>query len=602
MSNLQQDPLDFRWSDLLKSLHYLLDKKRKAYLVYTVILALVLFYELFPTFVIGKIVDFFTNYSASASLIPFYFYVSVLTITWGIIALIRLTVKKRLSNIQSDTAYFTRVRGFERLLDFSISWHDKENTGNKVQKINAGADTLKQLQMIISNDALSQLTSIVGVLVAFSYIQMSFLVYSLIYLAIFLAVQISFYRKMLEMSNEQNKLLEKAGGTYYEGLSNLLTIKALGAKDDFKQNVISREELARDYSKRRITIMNNKWKSFQVINAISIGGVLLMIGHSYLSGFITIGSIFVIYNYFQKLNGAISQSTDSIERLVNVKVTIARMMPIFWSDTHFAAGTVGFPKDWQTIELRDASVFYSSQADNESVSDKGIKNVSLIIRRGEKVGIVGKSGAGKSTFAKMMLGLHPLQTGEYRIGGISFKDIKHDEAMGAISLVLQDSEMFNLSLKENITLMRRFDERLFALAVEIAQLKSVIEKLPEGIETLIGEKGYRLSGGERQRIGIARAIYKNADILVLDEATSALDSKTERSIQESFEANLKDKTVISIAHRVSTLKNTDRILVFQDGRLVEEGNFKVLSEKPESLFNAIYKHQLSTPQAEDVQT
>lgn len=589
---ITDDPLKFKWSDLIRSLYFLLDKKRAAYLTYTIILALVLFYDLLPTFVIGRVVDFFTNYSSGQSLYTFYFYVILLTVTWAIVAFIRLTVKKRLTNIQADTAYFTRVRGFERLLDFSISWHDKENTGNKVQRINAGADTLKQLQAILSNDLLSQVTGITGVLIAFTILKPVFLVYSLIYITIFLIVQFSFYRKMLEMNNEQNKLLEKAGGTYYEGLSNLLTIKALGAKDDFKKNVISREELTRDYSKRRITMMNNKWKSFQIINALSIGGVLFLAGQNYLSSAISLGSIFVIYNYFQKLNGSISQSTDSLERLVNVKVTIARMMPIFWSDTKFVSGNYDFPQNWQTIELKNA--FFAYQKQNEDYTESGIKDVSVVIPRGQKLGVVGMSGSGKSTLAKILIGLYPLQKGEFKIGNLNFADIKHDGAVGSISLVLQDSEMFNLSLKENITLMRKFNEKLFEQAISIAQLNDVITKLPDGVETLIGEKGYRLSGGERQRIGIARAIYKNADILILDEATSALDSRTEKNIQEAFEASLKDKTVISIAHRVSTLKTADKIVVFDGGRIVEEGSYASLSEKETSKFNEIYKHQLAT--------
>ena len=132
--------------------------------------------------------------------------------------------------------------------------------------------------------------------------------------------------------------------------------------------------------------------------------------------------------------------------------------------------------------------------------------------------------------------------------------------------------------------MRPFDTDLFEKAISIAQLKPVIEKLPDGIETLIGEKGYRLSGGERQRIGIARAIYKDPQILILDEATSSLDSNTEALIQKAFEEILKKKTVISIAHRVSTLKNVDRIFVFDNGQIVETGLFQELSQDKGSKF------------------
>ena len=149
--------------------------------------------------------------------------------------------------------------------------------------------------------------------------------------------------------------------------------------------------------------------------------------------------------------------------------------------------------------------------------------------------------------------------------------------------------MFNLSLKENITLMRKFDRYLFEKAVRVAQLDEVINKLPKGIDTLIGEKGYHLSGGERQRIGIARTIYRDAQIIIFDEATSSVDNKTEQLIQEALENELKKKTLIFIAHRVSTLKSVDMIYVFKDGKISESGNYGELINNVDSEFFRLNK-------------
>jgi len=583
----------FSWWHLVKAFYFLLDDKRGKYLAYTVVLALALFYDLVPTFLIGRIIDFFTNFHAGDSLNTFYKYVAIFTVTWGVVAMIRLSVKKRLAALQSNVAYFTRVKGFEKLLDFSVAWHEKENTGNKVQRIQNGTDTLKQLQALISNDLLGQIISVVGVLISFLIVKPTFFFYSLIYICIFMAVQLSFYRRMVEMNNQNNILMEKAGGTYYEGLNNLLTIKTLGVKDDFKKNVVSREAMTRDYSIKRVTMMNNKWKIFQIVNAVSIGGVLLLAGNNFIAQSISLGSIFVIYNYFQKLNGSVSKSTDSIEKLVNAKVSIARMMPIFWGDSQAKQGSLEFPKEWDKISILNATFSYPASVENNPEHKVGLKNLNLSFNKFEKIGVVGQSGSGKSTFAKILLGLYGFDSGIFTIGNTDFKDIKHNEVTKEMTLVLQDSEMFNLSIKENITLMREFDPVLFEKAVLVSQLKDVIEKLPNGLDTLIGEKGYKLSGGERQRIGIARAIYKNAQILILDEATSSLDSRTESFIQEALETALQKQTVISIAHRVSTLKNMDRIIVFSDGCLVEEGKYQDLSQNPHSKFNEIYKKQMN---------
>jgi len=313
-----------------------------------------------------------------------------------------------------------------------------------------------------------------------------------------------------------------------------------------------------------------------------------------LAGIISIGSIFVVYGYFQRIRDAVSQLSDVTDDLVQSKVSISRMMPIFWDVSTTKQGHLDFPREWNSIELDDAVFKYphkNIENGQEVIREAGIKDLTVTIKKNQKVGIVGRSGSGKSTFAKILLGLYELNGGKLKIGNTDFYNIKHSEVTDNIALVLQDSEMFNLSLKENITLMRKFDEVLFEKAISISQLQDVIQKLPSGIDTLIGEKGYRLSGGERQRIGIARAIYKDPQVLVFDEATSSLDSKTESLIQKALEENLTKKTVISIAHRISTLKNADKIMVFENGTVIEEGSFRGLSENPGSKFREIYEHQ-----------
>ena len=159
-------------------------------------------------------------------------------------------------------------------------------------------------------------------------------------------------------------------------------------------------------------------------------------------------------------------------------------------------------------------------------------------------------------------------------------------------MVLQETELFNLSLRDNITMMRSSNAELLNQAIEISQLGEVINKLPEGLDSRIGEKGYMLSGGERQRLGIARAIYKNAPIIILDEATSSLDSETEGRIMEKLLGDYgRDKTFLIIAHRLGTLKYTDKIAVMEEGRVVEEGSYDELMNRENSVFLRMNKEQ-----------
>src|SRR4029079_4808525 len=178
-------------------------------------------------------------------------------------------------------------------------------------------------------------------------------------------------------------------------------------------------------------------------------------------------------------------------------------------------------------------------------------------KRGEIVGVAGHSGSGKSTLIKLLLGLYHLDRGSLGVGGVPVVEIQHEQLVSNVSVVLQETELFNFSLRENITMMRDVSPALMERACEIACLGDVIAGLPEGLDTLIGERGYALSGGERQRVGIARALCRNASILLLDEATSALDSTTEQIVMQRLMAeHSADRTMIIIAHRISTLKDS----------------------------------------------
>lgn len=577
----------------MKAMWYLLEDQKASYLFFSILLFIIQFWTIVPVFIVGKIVDFFTHYKAGTSLLPFYEYVVFLGTATAVVALIRLSSKNILGNIQSRASYFARVKGFERLLDFSIKWHDKENTGNKVQRIQNGTVALTQFQSALNNDIYFNLTAIIGIVFAFLFLNPIFFLLSLLFLFVFLIVQISFYNTMMRLNDKYYELMEQSSGVYYEGLSNVLTLKTLGVKEDFKKNITTKEALTRDHAIHMRKIGNNKWKSFQIINAIFLVFALLLIGRDFLTGIITLGSIFVFYNYFSNLQNAIGQSTNLIDSLMAYKASIGRMMPIYWEKVPVTQGNRNFPQDWKEIKITNGSFDYKkSGGDNpEEITDAALKDINVEIKKYEKIGIVGKSGSGKSTFAKMFLGLYDLDSGKFSIGDTDFYKIKHDEITKNISLVLQESEMFNLTLQDNITLMREFDEDLFNAAISIAQLEELIASLPEGLNTFIGEKGYRLSGGERQRIGIARAIYKNSQILVLDEATSSLDTKTESLIQEGIEEKLHKKTLIMIAHRVSTLKKVDKIFLFENGQIVEEGKFEELASNKKSKFHDLSQYQ-----------
>jgi ABC-type multidrug transport system fused ATPase/permease subunit len=221
------------------------------------------------------------------------------------------------------------------------------------------------------------------------------------------------------------------------------------------------------------------------------------------------------------------------------------------------------------------------------------KDFSLHIPAGQKVGFVGRSGAGKTTFVSLLLRHFDIQKGAIKVDGQNITDVTLESLRRAIAFVPQDTSLFHRTIRENIRYSNpdANDEAVYR-AAKMAQAHDFITKLPDGYETLVGERGVKLSGGQRQRIAIARAFLKNAPILILDEATSSLDSESEHAIQVSLEELMKNRTVIAIAHRLSTLKKMDRIVIIEDGNIVEDGNPEALLQRTDGVFKNMWEHQV----------
>lgn len=579
------DEEKFSWIDFLRAIWYLLAGKRRVYLFWTMVLILIQFYILVPPIILGKIVDFFISYRAGEPLTSFYIYTAVLGVSFVLVSFTQLTCKKTLGNIRSKLLYSFKVKGFEKLLDFSIKWHDRETTGAKVQRIQKGLHAFIDLFEMADNDMYRAATTFIGATAVFLVLRPSYVLFFFGYAGFFLVILKYYYRQIEIQNDEYFTTLERASGSYVEGLSNILTIKTLGATGAFKSQIESREATSRDYEIRIREIYNNLWISFQILNGIAFALFLFLVGQGVVLQLISTGAIVIFYGYLEKLTGSASDVIYIYEELMLDKVAVGRLMPIFKAPEP-QAGTLDFPISWESLKIERANFRYrKKQADQD---DRTLRDITLTIPKHAKVGIVGKTGSGKSTLSKLLVGLYEFSSGSYSIAETNFYDIRHEEVTKHIGLILQDSEMFQLSLRDNITLMREVDPLLLTKAIRISQLEPVIAKLPQGLATLIGEKGYHLSGGERQRVGIARAIYKDPQIFIFDEATSSLDNKTEQLIQAAIETELTDKTIITIAHRISTLKQVDMVYLFDEGKIVERGTFEELAHQPNSYFSTLY--------------
>ncbi|MDH5736505.1 MAG: ABC transporter ATP-binding protein/permease, partial [Gammaproteobacteria bacterium] len=240
-----------------------------------------------------------------------------------------------------------------------------------------------------------------------------------------------------------------------------------------------------------------------------------------------------------------------------------------------------------TVGVRIEQVKFA-YGDGEPVLD----NVSLDIKAGEKIALVGASGGGKSTLVQVILGLYPANAGQIYFNDVPITEIGLDVVREHVATVLQHPALFNDSIRHNLDLGRHIAEDKLWQALEIAQLKDVVEEAPQGLDTIVGRNGIRLSGGQRQRLAIARMILMNPKVVILDEASSALDTETESRLHQALENFLKSRTTIIIAHRLSAVKQADRVYVFDNGRIIDEGRHQELVSK-KGVYQKLYGQQAS---------
>jgi ATP-binding cassette subfamily B protein len=242
--------------------------------------------------------------------------------------------------------------------------------------------------------------------------------------------------------------------------------------------------------------------------------------------------------------------------------------------------TENYEKKVTNITLKDPTITFKNVNFSYNDSDRVMHDVSFTIDKNQSVALVGHSGAGKSTIINLILKFYEPTSGDIYLKDDSYKKLDHAIVRNNISLVFQENELFSTSVRENVAYGRPSSTDAEIIhALKLANAYDFVKKLPKGLDNEVGERGVRLSGGQKQRIQIARAILKNAPILILDEATSSLDAKSEKEVQNALENLMKNKLVIIIAHRFSTIQNVKKILVVDAGKIIESGTPQELSNK-----------------------
>lgn len=409
----------------------------------------------------------------------------------------------------------------------------------------------------------------------------------IIWAIIFLTINGWFAKKLQPYSYQAAKSVSTLKGRFVDSLSNISLVH------EYAYIAGEREYIKGFIKKQYDAGLKNWWISEWVLFA---NGTLIFI-------FIL---IMLVSSIFLFQNNLISIGV--IVMVIYIVGDLSAQLFFIGQEIRDSSKLYGQIKEGLDEILREHIIVDSPQAQNlnfksgaisiedinfEYENTKVFKDFSIEIPAGQKVGFVGRSGAGKTTFVSLLLRHFDIQSGSIKIDGQNIHDVTLESLRGVIAFVPQDTSLFHRTIKENIRYSNpSASDPQVKSAAKSAQADGFIETLPAGYETLVGERGVKLSGGQRQRIAIARAFLKNAPILILDEATSSLDSESEHAIQLSLEKLMKDRTVIAIAHRLSTLKKMDRIVILENGKISEDGTPEDLLSRPNGVFKKMWDHQV----------
>ncbi len=528
------------------------------------VVALVLVYE---QVLFGRVVDALANKRDATPIILQWAGLGLFSILAGVIVAVmadRLAHRKRLEAMRL---------GFERSITLPISYHSKLGTGAMVRTILEGANTLFGLWLSFLRE---QTTAFVGIL---------FLVPTALYMNWRLAVLLGLLAVVYTILNVV-VVYRTSGGQeaverYHIGvagrvgdvISNVTVVQSYArlAAEANALKALMGQLLAAQYPVLNwwglATVLARAASTITMVAVFAVGSALAMEGKA------TVGEIVSFVGFSQLLIGKLDQLSVFVSQIFMQAPTLKSFFGLVDTPSSILDKPDAKPLEGVSGEIRFKGVTFQY-----GPGEQGVFDLDIVVPAGKTVALVGPTGAGKTTTLALLQRLRDPEGGEIQIDGRDIREVSLNSLRAFIAVVFQDAGLFNRSVADNIRVGREdASDAAVEQAAKLAEAHEFIMQKPGGYGFVVGERGLSLSGGERQRIAIARAILKNAPILILDEATSALDTETEGKIKRALDAVRRDRTTLIIAHRLSTVANADQILVFDKGRIVERGTFGELT-------------------------
>ncbi len=507
-----------------------------------------------------------------------------LTIAIGIALFIFVIVRPPIEFIRQYLAQWTsnkilydiRKKLYNHLQALSARFYANNQVGQVISRVINDVEQTKDFILTgLMNIWLDCITIIIALSIMF-FLDVKLTLAALFIFPFYILTVYVFFGRLRKLTRERSQALAEVQGFLHERVQGISVVKSFAIEDNEAKNFDKKNT---NFLTR--ALKHTRWNaySFAAINTVTDIGPIIVIGvgaYLAISGSITVGTLAAFVGYLELLFGSLRRLVASFTTLTQSFASMDRVFQLIDEDYDIKNGVGAQPIEIKQgrIDIDHVSFQYN---DNEAPI---LKDINLSIEKGETVAFVGMSGGGKSTLINLIPRFYDVTSGQILIDGHNIKDFLTGSLRNQIGLVQQDNILFSDTVKENILLGRptATDEEVVE-AAKMANAHDFIMNLPQGYDTEVGERGVKLSGGQKQRLSIARIFLNNPPILILDEATSALDLESESIIQEALDVLSKDRTTLIVAHRLSTITHADKIVVIENGHIVETGTHRELMSK-----------------------
>lgn len=506
----------------------------------------------------------------------------------SLIGIVLTSISNRLGDhFAGELRKFLTERFYDKVLTLPQSYFDGEISGKIVNQLNRGISTIQDFLNGATNFILPLFLQSIFTIIVMATVNLPIAIFTALLFPIYMGLSyVSAKRWGLE-EVKKNKIEDLVRGRINEVLGNIKLVKSFSnEKNEFFRLSSNLAEINGIYAKQSKT-----FHVFDFLRNLSLQMILLVVSlivfYDAFMGKMSIGDMVLILQLFDMARRPLFAMSFI---LTNIQLAESGSKEFF--EILELKSTEKYRHAEVTKKIVDPSLEFKHVFFKYEKSGQVLRDMSFEIGKQEKVALVGHSGVGKSTIVNLILKFYEPTKGEIFMKGKSYERLSHRIIRNNISLVFQESELFSSTIKENVAYgdVEATDKQVVE-ALKLANAWDFIAKLPEGIESEVGERGVRLSGGQKQRIQIARAILKNSPILILDEATSSLDAQSEREVQIALENLMKGKLVIIIAHRFSTIQNVNKILVISDGKIADSGTPQSLAKK-RGIYSDLLKYQI----------